>query len=275
MGVLPAYGTFELGHTRRKARLVFVVGGSKTECATIELAIRGVADEVRCCTTLREIDLNRVVQAASVIVIAPDDSATQDDAIREYRLSDPGTPILLCNRLGSRTLHQLGALARAGLDSIVAVENPAAFDDLRREIAHRLWYAFPNSLVRVALRGVHHQEARAVCAWCYRNADRPLHVESVSTWFREDRKTIFRQLRAAGLPSLHNIIAIARLLHIAVRLDSTSAPIERIAVTLHFSSAYALRMLVKRATGRSASQLRSYGAISFVQQVLAAKVASS
>lgn len=247
--------------SRRRRRVVFVIGANPVERERVAEVVRKVADEVRRCDALGDVDLGIVSASASVLVLAPDATAspTLVAAIRRFRAEDPATSIVMCVRAHSRTPHVLARLARAGLDELTFIDQPDTAERLTREVGRRLASALPVALVRAVLPRTDH-DAETYCAWCYRNAYRRLHVDSVADWFRENRKTVNRHLQAAALPPVHELISKARLLHTANRLDTSRSSIETSARLLEFGSASALAMFVKRQTRRSPSELRARGA---------------
>lgn len=258
-----------MGASRRRTRLAFVVGSTAVGCEGVAASLRGVADQVRQCATLSEVDPGVLSESAAVIVLVPDLTRTPllVAAIRQFRIDDPATAMLLCLRHGSRTVHQLAALAQGGLDDFVLMDAPDTSERLRHEASRRLAYALPISLVRDLVSPVPH-DAKRYCAWCYRNAYRGLQAGDVADWFWEDRATVNRHLRAAGQPRLHAMLAFARLLHVGYRLDTTISSIAAIATGFGFGSAPALGMLVKRVTGRSPADLRARGAVEAVARLI-------
>lgn len=258
-----------MDQSRRRTRIVFVVGAVPLEREHTAALLRGIADQVGQFATSSEIDSTRTTEAASVIVLVPDDTPTIQllDSIRQFRVDDPGTAMLLCLRPGDRTQHQLAAFARSGIDDLVLMDAPEAAERLRRDVAQRLKHALPVSLVRDVTPRVEHS-ARRYCAWCYRNAYRALHIHDVAEMFDEDPTTVKRHLGDAGLPGLHDLIACARLLYVGYRLDTTRASIKAISGALSFESATALDMFVKRATSLTPSELRERGAVEHIRTII-------
>ena len=103
--------------------------------------------------------------------------------------------------------------------------------------------------------------AVAVEGWCARNAYQPLHVDWVADHFRVDRKTIYRDARQVGWHDVLHLIAAARLLHVAALIMESVPTVDRVASRLRFPSTAVLYHLVKRATGKTPSELRDAGAM--------------
>lgn len=258
-----------MDRSRHRTRIVLVIGSDAVERERVAASLRGVADQVRQCATLSDVDASAVSESAAVIVLAPDAASTAllETALRPLRVGDSATAMVLCFRSANCTEHQLATLARAGLDEVVVMDLPGAMERLRREVTHRLEHALPIELVRRVDPQVEWQ-AHRYCTWCFRNAFRPLEVHSIADWFREDPTTVNRHLHLAGLRELSKMISSARLLHIANRLDSTSATIATISRILHFRDPSALSKFVRHASGYSPSHLRALGAIARTTNII-------
>lgn len=246
----------------RRRRVVYVVGAESVERARVAAALGAVSDALLEVRALGEVPVKVTRESAAVVVLV--ESGHLDSfsisALRDFRLQDAATVLLLATSSRSRTAHQLAALARLGLDGLFAIDEGESLETLRLAAARHLANPLPWSVVHSVVPNAA-SEANGILAMCLRHGDRLLAVDNIAHWLQWDRKTIYRKVTAGGLRSIHDLINLGRLLHAAIRLDETQAPIGVIAHSLQFPSPSTLRRLAKRETGQTPKELRKLGAV--------------
>lgn len=252
---------------RRQRRVLFIVGSESPQRRQVADALRTLADDSREVLALSEVPLRtrRECSAVVILVDARLPEICSPHALSVFRAHDAATVILLAMCTGLRTAHQLAALARAGLDAFYILDGIDSLESLRRAVvARHLANALPWTLVH----GVTPRRADAILSFCMRHGDRPHSVDHVARWFQWDRKTIYRRLKDQRLRPVGDLINLGRLLHAALRLDRSRAPIVRsrapivtIARVLLFDPPSSLRRLTKRETRCTPTQLRDRGAV--------------
>lgn len=257
-------------HVHSRPKIVAIIGDAGLERARVTGMLRSVADQLLHFPALDAVDTQWLHDHSAVMVLLAMRTPTSSliSAVRHFRSFDPGSAIIICVNDSSQTLHQLAALARAGLDDMLFMSDPDTMDRLKREVARRLANALPVELIRQAVPEVNNDSTN-YCAYCFRHGFRNLRVEQVADWFRCNVTTLNRHLRAAGLRSIEHIIDFGRALHAAHRLDATSAPIASIVRALEFPTAAAFSRDVRRWIGHSPSKLREIGASNVVLSVIA------
>jgi len=250
------------GLPRRRSRVLYVVGADGPLRGRIEATVRSIPDELRSARALGDVQVQTMRESAGVVILADESDldVCSVASLRAYRSQDSATPILLATQLHPRTLHQLSACARAGLDAFYIVDDPAALRTLAQVATRHLTHALPLQVVEAIVPSVS-SEGDAIATLCLRAGHRPHSAEGVSTWLHWDRKTIYRKLAQQNLRPIHDIIGVGRLVHAALHLDESEASISSIARDLHFDSASTLRRLCGRETHCAPKELRTRGAI--------------
>jgi AraC-like DNA-binding protein len=254
---------------RSVRRTLFLVARHDSTRATILRRVRDLVDVVYHAESLDDISEGFQSGTVNVTLIAYDFGSLSElsSAIRRFRNESPAIPLLLCVEDSGIPRH-LASLARAGLDALCLINDPTGGLSVRKAVARHLQHALPPNLVRSVLRPGTYR-CRSYCAWCYRNGNANLSAQMLAHWFNEDPATVNRNLRADSFPSLHVLILLSRLLHIAQRLDSSDSSITAVAKSLNFPSQTALSMFVKRHTGRSPTELQRRGAVAIAGRVIA------
>lgn len=261
------------GELHHRRRLVRVVGPPSSRRADVVASLKRVAERVAVSETLEGATAEKEVNTVCTLVLVPESRVTGSllDEVRDFRRGDRSSPLILVMQPARGTLHQLAALARAGLDELVLADHPTTYDELRRVVGRRMAHVLPEDLVH-ALVPRATPPAESICSWCHRHGFRPTHVDNVAGWFQLSRKTLHRWLAAANIPRLHRLISHGRLLHVAYHLDATAASVQAISRALGFTSPQSLGMLIKRETRVSPSGLRDSGAVEKVTQLIRAEL---
>jgi len=120
------------GLPRRRSRVLYVVGADGPLRGRIEATVRSIPDELRSARALGDVQVQTMRESAGVVILADESDldVCSVASLRAYRSQDSATPILLATQLHPRTLHQLSACARAGLDAFYIVDDPAALRTL-------------------------------------------------------------------------------------------------------------------------------------------------
>ena len=247
---------------RRQRRVLFIVGSESPQRTKVADAMRALPDDFREVRALNEVPLKTRRECTAVVILV--DASTPEicsaNALSVFRAHDAATVILLATHTGLRTAHEFAALARAGLDALYILDAVDSIESLRRAAAHYLANGLPWTLVQgVTPRGA--EDAVRILSFCLRHGDRPHGGDHVARWLQWDRKTVYRKLKDRRLRPIGDLINVGRLLHAAIRLDRSAAPITTIARALHFDTPSSLRRLVKHETGCTPTQLRHRGAV--------------
>lgn len=246
---------------RRPRRILCMVGGESPERSRIAGAVRVTSDDLRYAATLNDAGATIAREHAVTVGLLIDVGRNRcsPSEIRAFRAQDAATVLLLVTGSGSRTTHQLAALARAGLDGLFVVDGPDSLETLRGATARHFSNALPWSVVHKVMPIIA-SDADAILAFCLRHGDQPHHADAIAAWLHWDRKTIWRKLTSANFRPIHDLIDIGRLVHAAARLDERVAPIDMIARNLEIDTS-TLRRLCERETGYSPTELRDRGAL--------------
>jgi AraC-like DNA-binding protein len=104
-------------------------------------------------------------------------------------------------------------------------------------------------------------------------------VADVAKRLSRSPRTLERQVMQAGLPPIHRVLRLSRLLRAAYRLERPGANVKQIAAELGYPSPHALAQRLHRHTGLTLTELRSggFGGLSaYVQaRLLAARTGAS
>lgn len=252
--------------THRRPRVLYVVG-TASQREHVATAIASTADEVHGVEDLADVVHGSGNASFTVVItVGGDRLAPSAEALRTFRSRDAASRLLLAMRPGSRTAHQLAALARAGLDDVSVIDTSESLEKLRRVIGRHLRTTLPPRVVGALVPNAG-TEPGNVLGLCIRAGDRPHGVEDIARWLQWDRKTLHRKLAAQKLRSMREVLGVGRLLHAALHLDQSEATIGAIARYLQFKNPSTLRRLCDRETHLAPKVLRARGAIDTVLAV--------
>jgi transcriptional regulator GlxA family with amidase domain len=96
----------------------------------------------------------------------------------------------------------------------------------------------------------------ATLAWALDHLDEPLSVADLAGRAHMSARTFARRFRATTGATPHQWLLRQRVLHAQALLESTDAPIERVAQAAGFGSAGALRLHFQRSLGTSPQAYR-------------------
>jgi len=243
-------------------QIVCIVDGEVAERGQVARELIAQGHSVRHAAALSDVQLN-VTRANATVVILVDggrSDAFSAASLREFRSKDAASFVLLVTQPRARSLHELAAFARAGLDGAHIIHSPSGFADVCRDVSQRLASVLPWSVVHAVVPQTA-SDSVGILALCVRLGDRARTVNAIARWLQWDRRTINRKISEQRFRPIHDLINLGRLLHAATLLDRTMAPISVVARRLTFDSVSTLRRLCKRETGYSPTELRSRGAI--------------
>jgi hypothetical protein len=246
---------------RRNRRVLYLVGLESNHRTQIADFLRTLADDLLCVDSLGDVSLTVTRESAAVVILVDSlrSIASSAFSVKAFRSEDSATAIVLAARSGSRTTHELAAMARAGLDAICLTDEASGLTSLRQTAAKYLTHMLPWEVVHAVLPKLP-GDALSILSLCMRLGHRPHSAEDVATWLQWDRKTIWRKLAGARIRPVHDLLEVGRLLHAAVRFDNSAAPITVIARSLHIDAS-TLRRLCERETGHGPTRLRGLGAV--------------
>lgn len=193
-----------------------------------------------------------------VLLLAEDALVRADIAeiVHQVRLANPAIPILGFAAGSALSPAKLAALTLSGLDDLhfhlgTPHQEPELLALVQRWRRHRL----PSSVVSTFESAVA-CSAQPMAGWSVRSAFRRHSRDRVARQFNVHRRSLERSLRRSGGPTLGELLAFARLVHVAIHLDRSLVTEAMLAHVLGFASDGALRMLVRRKLGTNISALR-------------------
>jgi len=176
------------------------------------------------------------------------------DHIRALRGADPKVRVLICTTLTPDAVEDVALLG------------------LSRPMGIVLFEVEPVATVRDRILGTDHEEEAEldfqaavsvhplVCSmlrWCLERVGREgVTVATLAKAFNISPEALARKFKRAALPSPRALIAWARLLAVARRIDEGRRGIDAIALEYHFGSASGLRGQLMRYTGMTPTRLK-------------------
>jgi AraC-like DNA-binding protein len=218
-------------------------------------------------------DLVAAVRAGEprVVLVEPVDArgAPVAAAVERIRAAFPGLPVLAYGELRRETTSQLLALARAGVSDVVV----RGQDDLRSRLTAAVNRAERRTVADLVLARIGPDVPPVIdeVVRCFLNrADDGMTVERVARKLGLHRRTLTYRMKQAGFPAPRAVAGWCRLLLAARELDDPRRSVERVAMESAFTSAAALRNMLKRHTGLSPAQLRRLGGFAYLCGMFAA-----
>jgi AraC-like DNA-binding protein len=211
------------------------------------------------CDELDELASRAVAREALAVVVDVVDrsgipTATTVARIREQR---PDLPLVVwCDR--GAPLGSIEAIARAGVSAIVFRDE----SELERRLLSAVTRANDVAFQQLTDQALHRRVPAPfipVFRFCLDQATSHPRAETIAAAVGLRAKTLSAQLRRAGLPPTTVLVTWSRALVAAYRLEKTAEPIGVIARSLGFSSAAALRRLLRRYTNETPQGLREPG----------------
>lgn len=186
--------------------------------------------------------------------------------LARLRMMEPLAPITLCLSPRDPLLLRLSEVAIAGIDRVLVLDGADTQQDLRRYASQALKYVLPSN-IDLGVHPVPRDRGRSVALYCARNGYGPVTEGAIATAFACNRTQIWKSVKRSGWPDVQCLTAVARLLWVALEIQASSggrASASRIARTLQFPSADALRKSVYRLTEHTWIDLTYGGAMRIV-----------
>ena len=183
--------------------------------------------------------------------------------IEFVRATYPSVPLLAYCRLDVAAVHEVLALARAGIDELII----DGTDDLVSAIEMRLAAAEEHCIAREMMTRLEPRippPLRPVVAYCLVHASHNLTVEALAAAFDIDRKTLSRRLMRENWPAPSVLLAWSRLLLVARLIEQHERPVDHIALAFDYPSGTALRNALRRYVGLCPREIRTNGGLDCV-----------
>jgi hypothetical protein len=154
------------------------------------------------CRTTTDVELTVRAQSADCVVVTPWDEHGRPSAFTVQRLRSrfPWLPIAVYCQLEPRSAHEIAALARAGVDTVII----SGYDDLGLRLREHLAFAWVHRAAEDALAGLgswRTPETAPILTYCIHRAAQPLTVQAVADALSLNQKTLTNRLAAAALPA--------------------------------------------------------------------------
>jgi len=221
-------------------------------------------------------DLDRALPALTrcdALILAPQDQRGRDarGTVERVTRDWPGTAVVIFCPATMGSAPSLRALILAGAHQIVfegvhptAVHLAQAVEDARRECAAETVFVRMQPLVPPGL----HSMVNAVLG----RPNTLTSVADVAAAMGVHRKTLVNRCARSGFLQPAELITWCRLAMVGHMLERTGSTVESIGLTLGFPSHTALRNLIKRYTGRRATDIRREGGLALVLSALSRRV---
>jgi len=186
-------------------------------------------------------------------------AVTLGSTLRKVRAVMPLAPIVLYCQVAPAVAQLVLLAARLGVHRAAL----RGYNDLRRVLADTLRECRDGNACDEILKHLRLDDGvLSVVAYCLRHAfDSVLSVDRLARAFEVDRKTLHNHLRRGGLPTAAALISWSRLLAAGWLLEDRQRTVSSVARALRFSSASELRGMLSRYVHRTATEVRSVGAL--------------
>ena len=207
------------------------------------------------------------------LILAPRDHQERDavDVVRCVARQWPGTAIVIFCPPRSDDAVSFRALALAGAHQFVfeGVHNTAAALAAAVEYAYR---ASSADIVLQKLEPLVPLELHSIVHVVLARPDTLTTVDQVAAALGVHRKTLVNRCARAGFIRPAELIMWCRLALVAYALERSGATVEAIAHSLGFASHTALRNLLKRHSGKKATEIRGGGGLSVLLEAFAGRL---
>ena len=197
------------------------------------------------------------------------------DHIRAARSAHAAVRVLICTSFTPEAFDDVMYLGRCSPTGIVLFDlQPVA--TVREKILGGEREQSATSELHDSIGSEVHPLVIAMLRWCLQRVDREsVTVAALAEAFDISPEALARKLKRAGLPSPRALIAWARLLSVARRLDEPSRHVDAIALEFQFGSGSALRGQLMRYTGMTPTDLRDRGAVKTASHLFSVAFAST
>jgi AraC-like DNA-binding protein len=262
-----------LRHVARTADMVVVACGlSRTQRAHVADGLRRAE-----CTDVATFDeLERMLPtmpSCDALILAPRDHQQRDavDVVRCVAREWPGTAIVIFCPPRTDDGVSFRALALAGAHQFVfeGMHNTAAA--LATAVEHAR-HSSSADIVLQKLEPLVPLELRSIVHVVLARPDTLTTVDQVAAALGVHRKTLVNRCARVGFIRPAELIVWCRLALVAYALGRSGATVEAIAHSLGFASHTALRNLLKRHSGKRATDIRGGGGLDVLLKAFAARL---
>lgn len=187
--------------------------------------------------------------------------------VRTIREGYPSVPVVAYCSLTPDSSREILALARAGVNDLILRGVDDGGVALRSVITTALEHCGARHVLE-AISPVVPASVLPFIRYALEHARQAVTVADAAAALGVHRKTLVDRLATAGLPTPSAMIAWCRLTLAAQMLEDPARSVEQIALLLDFSSAAALRNMLKRYTGLSPREVRENGGLRCVLHAL-------
>jgi AraC-like DNA-binding protein len=197
------------------------------------------------------------------------------DHIRAVRSEHAAVRVLICTSFTPDALDDVMHLGRCNPTGVVLFDlQPLAI--VREKILGGGHEERASGDFDVLIASVVHPFVVAMLRWCLERVDREtVTVSALAEAFDICPEALARKLKRAGVPSPRALIAWARLLSVARRLEDRKRGVDAIALEFQFGSGGALRGQLMRYTGMTPTDLRDRGAVKTASHLFAEAFAAT
>ncbi|HEY0778980.1 MAG TPA: AraC family transcriptional regulator [Gemmatirosa sp.] len=209
-----------------------------------------------------------------IIEASPHIGADAPALVRAVRARFPGVTVAAFCHARSGLSGEVLDLARAGVHDLLVKGiddqvNPAHL------LAHAARRGTADDILAHWTRLHAPKRARDIVRYFLEAAGHPIRVAALAPSLGTSPRALRKYLQRADLPNAQALAAWCRLLVVARLLDDPTNTVERVAHDLEFSSANALRNMLKRYAGISPTALRDRGGYAYLRDVFVAQVSGS
>ena len=226
----------------------------------------------------RAVGLERAVEAERITCVLTElrdaDGNCIRDALMRIVSRFPDLPIVVVMSMNRESVHDLVALARVARIRVAV----RPYDNVAAAVLEAATCNSENPSTRAMCELLGRHVPRALRQVSYVLSDpsaTALHVTDVCRRVSMPRRTINDRLRRENLPTLERLIGWSRVLHALWRLDGGHIKFEAVAKQLGFNTGSALRHMVKRYTGMTASEIYAAGGFTSALRMCECELAAS
>jgi AraC-like DNA-binding protein len=206
--------------------------------------------------------LKTVATPLAAVIVEPHDREGRPTAgfVRQVAAAHPGVPLVgyCCATLAES--REIVDLVSAGVHDLLF----KGVHDVRiaaRHVLHAASLSCAADQIFAQIADVVPERLESLVRHALREPQAAHSVSAVADVLGLHRKTLANYCADAALPPPGELIAWCRLFLTAYLLGTTARTVERIALELDFASDTALRNMMKRYTGHSASEVRRHGGL--------------
>lgn len=194
--------------------------------------------------------------AAVLVELQGSDGSSLEHTLEALHRLAPTIPVCLYIPLKHDVVREVVRLVARGLVTDVMSER----EDFRAALELLLRHSRKPSETE-ALWSVWHDrmapDAQDIVTACIDASERATTVADVAHNLNRSTRVLARQLRRAGLPSVHRVVSWCRLLRAMYRMDQPGANVKTIAAELDYPSTHQMLQHLRRCTDLTVTGLRA------------------